>query len=120
MLGDYPRGEFLGEDNDRLARGMEWILDRQLDENGKLIDVITRGGVRGTGRCACVCVWGGVGVWVCVWLGGCGGVCVGGWVGVGVRASQCPPLVTSGGGRPGEILPQSGRIESCGQARETP
>lgn len=62
MLGDYPRGEFLGEDNDRLARGMEWILDRQLDENGKLIDVITRGGVRGTGRCACVCVCG----WVCL------------------------------------------------------
>lgn len=64
MLGDYPRGEFLGEDNDRLARGMEWILDRQLDENGKLIDVITRGGVRGTGRCACVCVC--VGGCVCV------------------------------------------------------
>ena len=107
-MGDYPRGEFLGEDNDRLARGMEWILDRQLDENGKLVDVITRGGVRGTGRCACV--------GVCVWVGGWVGV----WVGVGVRAPQCPPLVTSGGGRPGEILPQSGRIESCGQARETP
>ena len=61
-MGDYPRGEFLGEDNDRLARGMEWILDRQLDENGKLVDVITRGGVRGTGRCACVCVC----VWVCL------------------------------------------------------
>ena len=79
-MGDYPRGEFLGEDNDRLARGMEWILDRQLDENGKLIDVITRGGVRGTGRCACVCVWGGsgcVGVCVAGWLWGC--VC--GWVG---------------------------------------
>ena len=110
VLGDSPRGEFLGEDNDGLARGMEWILDSQLDENGKLVDVITRGGVRGTGRCACACV--------CVWVCGC--VCGGGWVGVGVGAPQCPPLVTSGGGRPGEILPQSGRIESCGQARETP
>ena len=72
MLGDSPRGEFLGEDNDGLARGMEWILDSQLDENGKLVDVITRGGVRGTGRCACACVC----VWVCgcVWggVGGCG------------------------------------------------
>lgn len=89
MVGDYPRGEFLGEDNDRLARGMEWILDRQLDENGKLIDVITRGGVRGTGRCACVCVWGGG--WVCGCV--CGwvvvGVCVwvGGWVWVCGRPS---------------------------------
>ena len=83
MVGDYPRGEFLGEDNDRLARGMEWILDRQLDENGKLIDVITRGGVRGTGRCACVCVW----------LGGCGGVCVGGCVCVCAR-----PMPTFGYG----------------------
>ena len=69
-MGDYPRGEFLGEDNDRLARGMEWILDRQLDENGKLVDVITRGGVRGTGRCACVCVC--VGGWVGGCVGGCG------------------------------------------------
>ena len=117
MVGDYPRGEFLGEDNDRLARGMEWILDRQLDENGKLVDVITRGGVRGTGRCACVCVC------VCVCGCACGCVCVWVcvWVGVFVCArAPCPPLVTGRGGRPGEILPQSGRIESCGQARETP
>lgn len=35
-MGDYPRGEFLGEDDDRLGRGMEWILDRRLGENGKL------------------------------------------------------------------------------------
>ena len=90
-MGDYPRGEFLGEDNDRLARGMEWILDRQLDENGKLIDVITRGGVRGTGRCACVCVC--VCVWVCVWVCVCVGVRVGGCVCVCAR-----PMPTFGYG----------------------
>ena len=57
-MEDHPRGEFLGSDDDRVGRGMEWILDRQFGENGKLFDVITRGGVRGTGRsvCACVCV----------------------------------------------------------------
>ena len=91
MVGDYPRGEFLGEDNDRLARGMEWILDRQLDENGKLVDVITRGGVRGTGRCACVCVC--VCVWVCVWVCVCVGVRVGGCVCVCAR-----PMPTFGCG----------------------
>ena len=93
MLGDYPRGEFLGEDNDRLARGMEWILDRQLDENGKLVDVITRGGVRGTGRCACVCVCVCVCVWVCVWVCVCVGVRVGGCVCVCAR-----PMPTFGYG----------------------
>ena len=93
-MEDHPRGEFLGEDDDRVGRGMEWILDRQFGENGKLFDVITRGGVRGTGRSVCVCV--------------CVCVC----------APECPPLVTSGGGSPGLILPQSSRIESCGQARE--
>ena len=55
-MEDHPRGEFLGEDDDRVGRGMEWILDRQFGENGKLFDVITRGGVRGTGRSVCVCV----------------------------------------------------------------
>ena len=56
MLEDHPRAEFLGEDGDRVGRGMEWILDRQFGENVKLFDVITRGGVRGTGRSVCVCV----------------------------------------------------------------
>ena len=55
-MEDHPRGEFLGEDDDRVGRGMEWILDRQFGENGKLFDVVTRGGVRGTGRSVCVCV----------------------------------------------------------------
>ena len=55
MVGDDPRGEFRGEDDDSLWRGMESILDRQFGENGT-VDVISRAGVRATGQCVCVCV----------------------------------------------------------------
>ena len=55
MVGDDPRGEFRGEDDDSLWRGMESILDRQFGENGT-VDVISMAGVRATGPCVSVCV----------------------------------------------------------------
>ena len=55
-MGDDPRGEFRGEDEDRLWRGMESILDTQFGESGKVVDVISRAGVHATGQCVCVCV----------------------------------------------------------------
>ena len=55
-MGDDPRGEFRGEDEDSLWRGMESILDTQFGESGKVVDVISRAGVHATGQCVCVCV----------------------------------------------------------------
>lgn len=68
---------------------MELILDRQIGENGKVGDVISRAGVRGTGRCVCVCLR----------------VCV---------CTQVPPFGSLSGRDIWETLPHSGRIESCG------